>query len=82
MDAMALLRPILKKLFLSGQKTGICLWPWEETCHSDLFQRLEHYTLLLPPFRVNLNGPSSYHAKRPPLRKDDSAKGMQWRWEE
>lgn len=81
MENMPLLRPITEKLFLSGQKTGICLWPWVEKCHS-LLQRLEHYILLLPPFRVNLAGPSSHHAKRPPLRKDDSAKGMQWRWEE
>lgn len=83
MDAMTLLKPIREKLLLSGKKkNGVYLWPWVETCHSDLLQRLEHYILLLPPSRVNLAGPSSHHAKRPPLRKDDSAKGMQWRWEE
>lgn len=72
MGIMAVLRLIQEKLFLSGQKTRIYLWPWVETCHSNLFQRLENYILLSPLLRVNLAGLSSHPTKRPPLRKDDS----------
>lgn len=44
-------------------------WPWVETWHSDLLQRLEHYISLCLPLRVNLPGPINHLARDHPSRR-------------